>query len=475
MDYTVTPSDNLNEAINRLKPGDVLNLESGTYNQVIDVVLMGTPDKPITIQGLDPTNRPVISGGAPRNLEEANERGIGINHGLPDGRYAKRNMNKGSITYGAEARNKGLLNFQHDSGNYIIRDVVFTDSLGRILNHEAASTDKSQNITFINVDMHWARLQILSIKKVKNVRFENCRFSNGASFYQTTGRPGRGPEGDLQTHNAGLSFGGVDGLEMIDCVVWDVNGEGVILSANREMSKNILIRNFTGYDCYKNPLYIHAVQNVLIENVLSYRSEENQALGDEGKVRPDDPVRKTNGPRVQSSEGNKDWGIATQNVTLQNVICHHTNGGLVLAGSPNTEPISNITFQDCMVINADGTSLTLLGNEPKNVTVTSNTFYHDNPDQNLADGAPNRYDNTSIIAGNKWSNEPDAFYTGPGDVYGVFPVPIQTEPLKRGTLITDLLEPPQPPPVDSVTERLEVGGVVWTVTATGIDITIKKE
>lgn len=441
--YTIGPSDNLNAAVNNLNPGDTLRLLPGEYHDVVSAQLMGADNAPITIEAVDMNNRPVITGRAPRNLEEASLRGVDINYGLPQAKYDKRNMNKDSKTFGATGCTRALFNCKPDSGNYIIRGLILRDSLGRIWNHEATDPIYSKNITFADCVMEWARMQVFSIKRVGNIKFIRCEFSHGASFYQTTGRPKKGPQDDLQTHNATCSMGGCDGVEMVDCVVHDAHGEGLIASANKEPTLNGVIRNFTGYDCYRSPLYLHSPENWLVDNVLIYRSAENIA---EQKTGHDDPALKTNGPNVQPSEGDKPYSNTAKNIVLQNVICSHTNSGLSLSGSLNTEPVSDITFRGCTVVNAGGFALSLKGNQPKRVKVVDNVFYHDDPNKELGFAYPNRYDGSSVIAENSWSKKPALkFLQGPGDKYGGFDVPIGSKPLPKGTLVEGQVPPPEPP------------------------------
>lgn len=402
--YTIGPGQGLDAAANKLKPGDVLRLLPGTYNEDVSVALMGTDANPITIEAADMDNRPIIDGGCPQNLEEARRRGVDINFGLPEfgTEYHKRNMNKGSKTYGAKAWSRGLFMCKPDSGNYIIKGLILRNSTGIIWNHIAGS-NRGRNVTFEDCVMEWARLQVVSFKRIDNLKFLRCEFSHGASFYQTAGRPQKGPQGDLQTHNATFSMGGIDGFLMEDCVIHDAHGEGFIASANNDPSLNGVIRNFTGYDCYKDPLYMHSPVDWVLENILLYRSEENIAVKSGGV---DDPTMKTNGLHLAPSEGDKTWDNPIKNVVSRNVVCHHTYYGIFLAGSTNTVPSSDITVEDCTVINADGFALDLRGNKPKNIIIKNNTFYNDDPNKELGSAEVGRYDSTTKIFNNKWSKKP---------------------------------------------------------------------
>ena len=472
MRYTITPNDSLNDAVNRLVPGDVLRLEPGTYHEVVTCSLLGTVEQPITIEGADPDNRPVIDGFAPHDLEEAEAAGVDINYGLPQAKISKRNGNTWSKTYGATAASKALFNCEQKSGNYIIRNMILQNSLGRIWNHEAAAGDSSRNITFENVDMHWSRLQILSIKNVANVTFRYCNFSHAASFFQTAYRPATGPDGDKQTHNAAISLGNVDGVIMQDCELHDCWGEGIITNANEGESKKITIIGFSAWDCYKTPLYIHASSDVNAGDVLVYRSAENLKYGHSDSTQvdgKDNPVLKTPAINIQSSEGDKDWDTSTHDVSVDGLIASYTHSGLSLSGSAGTAPISNISFDGCTIIEPVGYGLILKGNKPRFVTVKNNTFYSADPGKQLGYAIDNRYDNTSDVDYNNWTTEPDnQFLVGEHDKYW-FDLDIKAEPLPAGTTIDDLLKPPELPV--EITESFHVQGAYWVVTVSENQVT----
>ena len=55
VEYTVSPADDLQAAINRLAPGDTLTLQPGEYHppQTVQINACGTADQPIRIQGAE--------------------------------------------------------------------------------------------------------------------------------------------------------------------------------------------------------------------------------------------------------------------------------------------------------------------------------------------------------------------------------------------------------------------------------------
>lgn len=473
--YTIGPANNLQKAVDKLGPGDELVLKKGTYKENITTKLMGTAEKPIVIRGEDPSDRPVISGGTPRTVVEAQNRSVDINYGLPPGntnKWAKRNMNTGSPQYGAKAIAKGLFHCQTHSGNYIVKDLILTDSAGRIWNHEAENSNISRNITFINVTMQWARLQVASFKRVGNLRFIDCEFSEAATFYRTTGRPRFGPKGDLQTHNACLSLGDVDGYELIGCYMHDSCGEGLITTANTRASRKGKIIDFTGADCYRSPIYGHSPEDLEINGMLLYRSRENMAA-------KGSDIRKTGGLTIAPSEGNKPWDNPARNVHAKNVICHHTDFGLRLTGSMNTVPVNDISFKECITVNVEGFALSLKSNQPKNVIVSNNLFFDENKNKELGFAYPNRYDNSSSVHANAWTKKPTIpFLTSPTDKI-TSRIDITTDYLPKGTRLKDIMDiptgPPDPPDPEEPTlsppimEQAEAEGnnilVEWGVNA----------
>lgn len=435
------PWKTISHGMNQLNPGDTLRINSGSYHEAIDVVLTGTASNRIVVEATNPGNKPILDGRAPLDRQDANQKGVAYNSGLPNGKTYKQNLNSWSKTYQFVAINPALLKFSNSgtkySKHFTIKNLKILHSKGRSLNFEApapsygsienisANNFHSKDVEFDGVEFDWSRLQAISMKNVGDARFKNCIFAHSASFFQTPNRckcyqcKSCSDQYPLQSHNACVSFGGTKDVLVEDCELYEAWGEGIIFSSNSVQSDGIIVRRFVGYDCVKSPLYIHACTNATVEQSLIYRSKENQVYPSDswqwnGK---DNPAFKTNGISIQSSEGDKTWSISTHDVMIRNNIVVNCTFGIRVGGSLNTEQIKNVKILGNTVINPDSNCLTLLGRDPRNFEVKNNLFYKTNGGV-IAEIQAGRYDSSLVVNNNGWSSQPPARLQGNNDVVG---------------------------------------------------------
>lgn len=435
------PWKTVNYGMNQLHAGDTLRIGPGTYHEAVNVVLNGAPTSRITVEATDPGNKPIITGKAPIDRADASQNGVGYNSGLPNGADYKFNKNSWSKTYQFTAINPALVNFGTGSRHFTIKNIRILQSRGRSvylggqkpnyvngsIENTPATNFASRDIEFNGVEFNWARLQIVAFTNVADLRFKNCIFAHGASFFQAPERCHcyqchASPCTDqypLQSHNAGVSFGGCKDVLLEDCELFEVWGEGIIFSANDTQTDAVTIRRLVAYDVVKTPLYVHATSNCLIEQSLVYRSDENLVYPSisvqwNGK---DNPALKTPAINVQSSEGNKNWNINTHHITVQNSIFVNTYVGLNMQGSVNTPQIHHISFLGNTVINPIGYCLRLLGNIPRYIDIRNNIFFKNNSGD-ISFITSGVYDGTSTFDYNGWSSAPVAYLQGAHDVVG---------------------------------------------------------
>lgn len=91
--YFISPSDSIQQALERAHPGDAINLAPGRYFQDIKTVRDGLPGKPIVIQGI---RSAIVSGAGANRIVEINHDYIELHGFTIDGRHA---LDKGKRGY----------------------------------------------------------------------------------------------------------------------------------------------------------------------------------------------------------------------------------------------------------------------------------------------------------------------------------------------------------------------------------------
>lgn len=384
------PWRTLGHAFNSLRAGDVLIMGGGVYHEVVRVKLAGQPGAPILIKAAE-GERPILDGRA----------GVGgLNAGLPLGQDYKVNGDPNSPMFGAVARNQALLTI--DGSQYAeINGLIIRGSMGRHVNSSNAAAAPMKNIIFSNCEFISARLHSIMFTNSENILFEDCLIKSTADFFPHAFRPRFGVNGQLQTHNAGVSLGGVKNITFRRVAVRNFYGEGIITTANNNPSDGILIEGCVFDTGFKSAVYVHAAANVTVRNNLIFRSAENIAQGDHYLV----GLTLGNPIRVQSGEGSKEYAKhPTNNVKILNNIIVGTNYGITLAGSHNTEPVKNVIVAGNTIV-AQNAALATITYYPENFTIRNNVFIGSPP---VSANNVGQWQGSDIaIDHNAWSSAPD--------------------------------------------------------------------
>lgn len=279
------PFKTIQNAVNNLNAGDTLLIRRGTYVEAVTISGSGTSNAPITIAAY-PGERPVIDGQA----------GVdGLNSGLP----TSGELNGTESQEGTGFRYTPLVSIE---GSYIIFDGInITRSMGRglqIYKNDAQTT----GVIIRNCEISFSRKNGLMIEQGGNeILIEDCDISHSGIFAPYT------------RTSSELDWGGAVAVKGSHHVtirrshIHENWGEGFLSDSQTNGSSHLILSKCVFYDNMRPSIYLHAVNNVLVEKNLLYHSNNSE-------------YQDITGIAITSAEPQYDVDIDTEDVTIVNNI-----------------------------------------------------------------------------------------------------------------------------------------------------------
>ena len=191
----------------QLQPGDVVELVEGDYDGSIHLVgLSGKAGKPITIQGANPKDRPVISGGR-----------VGIHLSKCSHVRIRNLIVKGASINGINADDGGSANAPASHLEIENVDILETGPRGNL---DALKLSGVDHFLVRKCRFSGWGGQGIDVVGCHHGEIDSCRFEGRAGFSQTTGVQCKGGSSDILIHRCqfvnagqrGVNIGGSTGL-----------------------------------------------------------------------------------------------------------------------------------------------------------------------------------------------------------------------------------------------------------------------
>lgn len=377
------PFKTIQHAVNLVAAGDTVIVRAGTYVETVTIRNSGTATAPISIIAY-PGEQPVIDGRA----------GVdGLNSGLPS---------IGAL-YGTSSRDGTGFRYEplvSIEASYILFDGIdITRSMGRGL-RAWNNGNEIIGLTIRNCDISYSREAGLLLELIcRDTVIEDCSVSRSSNFAPYRRDP------NLLDWSTGLTLKGSQNTQIRRCRVFENWGEGIIADALVSGAKDVIISQCEVYDNLAPSIYLHGVENVLVERNLLYhtRGEFPITVGAGGIVlTPSEPQFTNN--------------YSTQNVLVVNNLISGFDHNIGIWDSPG-RMLKSIRIYFNTLVNGEsfGISETNTSAPYEACEFKNNIIYQSN-------GQP-LVNNGSLFSGwafsnNAWSTTPPNYVRSSSDVIG---------------------------------------------------------